>query len=248
MIKIGVTPSMMHPDPNRSVFCPKTLACFEMDMAEYLYQFDAYPILIPAFTGKRLEDFLAEIDGIVYQGGVDVSPTSYNADYLDKSKWPGDPITDKVDLEIMSFASEQKLPVFAICRGAQIVNCFFNGTLHQDLETIGKNKHRDKEAYDTLHHQVDFIENELLEQIYQHSSNRTINSIHHQGIDKLGDNLVPLAHSEQDKIIEAYRYHDMNEHYILAVQWHPEFSNTLKDKVISPEPLYKHFIDAIARK
>lgn len=247
-LKIGVSASLMHPDPNRKVFGPKTLACFECDMADYLYQQDAYPILIPPYADERLEAFMQDLDGIVFQGGVDVNPMSYQQPYLDQAKWPGDKICDDYDLAIMRYATARKLPVFAICRGAQIVNAFYGGTLYQDLETAGKRKHRDAALYDRLHHDIDFVEGELIASIYQAETRRTINSIHHQGIDNLGEDLVPLAYSVEDKIIEAYRYHDLAEHFVLAVQWHPEFSHTLADQVLPADPLYHTFLNAVRER
>jgi putative glutamine amidotransferase len=69
-----------------------------------------------------------------------------------------------------------------------------------------------------------------------------VNSVHHQGIKILGKNLIVDAICSEDQLIEAFHYEDMNKNFVLAVQWHPEFSHTLKDKVVDPKPLLDMFL------
>ena len=69
-----------------------------------------------------------------------------------------------------------------------------------------------------------------------------MNTVHHQGVKTLGRDLIVDAICPDDKLIEAFHYKNMKEHFVLAVQWHPEFSHTIKDIVISPQPLLDYFL------
>jgi len=84
----------------------------------------------------------------------------------------------------------------------------------------------------------------VLSTLYQKDSIET-NSIHHQGVKSLGENLVLEAECAEDNIIEAFSYKDKQEHFVLAVQWHPEFSYNLASKVEEGESLYDLFLSAI---
>ena len=243
MIKLGVTSCFMYPDVNRTVFGPKTLTYFEHDMSRFLSRVGVMPILLPDLPWEELEQYLLEMDGFVFQGGADISPKSYNEEMIENGRWPGDYHRDQYELKIMDWAFKHKKPVLAICRGFQLANVYFGGSLYQDLtlETKTKTEHRNAELYDKIFHEVELPSESLLEQIYQ-VKKITVNSVHHQGIKKLGNDLIIDAISPGDKIIEAFHYKNIQENFFLAVQWHPEFSHTMKDTVINPEPLLNYFL------
>jgi putative glutamine amidotransferase len=243
MIKLGVTSCFMYPDPNRAVFGHKTLTYFEHDMSRFLSKMGVMPILLPDVPWDELEQYLNEMDGFVFQGGADVSPFNYGDELIENGRWPGDYHRDQYELKIMDWAFKNKKPILAICRGFQLVNVYFKGSLYQDLKLQINTmvEHRNAELYDKIFHTVECTEGSLLEQIYQQKI-LTVNSVHHQGIKLLGSGLVVDAISKEDNIIEAFHYHKMDEHFILAVQWHPEFSHTIKDKVINPKPLLNYFL------
>lgn len=242
MIKLGVTSCFMYPDPNRAVFGHKTLSYFEHDMSRFLSKKGVMPILLPDLPWDELEQYLNEMDAFVFQGGVDVSPKSYNEELIENGRWPGDHHRDQYELKIMDWAFKHKKPIFAICRGFQICNVYFGGTLYQDLKTQTKTpmEHRNAELYDKIYHDVECTPDSLLTKIY--GKNRfTVNTVHHQGVKTLGKDLVVDAVCPDDKLIEAFHYKDMDKNFVLAVQWHPEFSHTIKDIVISPQPLLDYF-------
>lgn len=247
MIKIGVLSCFMYPDKQRNFFNPKTLCYFENDMANYLCRENVMPVLIPNLHESVLFDFLAQMDGFVLQGGSDLCPVSYGENYLDKEKWPGDEFRDRYELKILDFAIKNAKPVLGICRGAQLINVFFGGTLYQDLPTQYKThlKHRDAVIYDQNYHSIEFISDQLLSQFYSNEDNLYVNSVHHQGIKTLGHDLVVEAISPEDQLIEAFSYKNLQDRFVLAVQWHPEFSHVLKDKVISAEPIYTCLLNAV---
>lgn len=249
MIKIGVSACFMYPDPARLVFGHKTLLYFEKDMSLYLSRSGVMPILIPDLPESELYPFLNEMDGFVFQGGADISPKSYNEDMIENGRWPGDYHRDQYELKIMKFAFDHKKPIFSICRGFQLTNVFFGGTLFQDLkiQTGTEIEHRNAETYDRVNHEISLGDDSLLKELYKKDS-ICVNSVHHQGVKSLGKNLVVDAISPTDKIVEAFHYKNMKENFVLAVQWHPEFSHTLKERVADPKPLYDYFLKAVKEK
>jgi len=243
MLKIGITPCFFYPDVNRGAYSKKSLTYIENDLVNYFSGPDIMPILIPDIKGKALIGFLGELDGIVFQGGSDVSPKSYGEEMIENGRWPGDYYRDQFELEIMDFAFFNKIPVLGVCRGHQLINVYFKGTLYQDIALQTKTPiiHREGEKYDEIYHEVAFHPKSLLNGIYPDGP-MMINSVHHQGVHKLGENLIAEAFCPQDQIIEAYRYKDLKESFVYSIQWHPEFSHTLGDKILDPTPLLDYFI------
>ena len=218
-------------------------------MARYLTRSNVLPILIPDLGKKALKALLAEMDGLVLQGGSDICPETYGANYLNREKWPGDPFRDCYELKILDEAICNNKPVLGICRGCQLINVYFGGTLYQDLATEqeGLTRHRDAGLYDKVSHVIDFRPG-LLADIYRSQSTKRVNSVHHQGIKDLGKDLRIEACCSEDGLIEAVSYKDLKKRFVLGVQWHPEFSHTLKKKVLRPELLYDHFLNEVLKR
>lgn len=245
MLKIGISACFFYPDPKRLAYSKKTLTYVENDTVNYLAERGVFPILIPNLPSDKLEPILAELDGLVCQGGSDVCPKTYGEELIEDGRWPGDPTRDEYELRVIDYFFKNKKPIFGICRGHQILNVYFKGTLYQDLKTQTGTEiiHRDADLYDEIYHTIDLVENEVINKIYGGKKNISVNSVHHQGIKKLGENLIPIAYCPEDNLIEAFRFNNMNEHFVLAVQWHPEFSHVLKDKVVTPRPLIDFFLE-----
>ena len=249
MLKIGITPCFFYPDPNRDAYSKKSLTYVENDLVNYIAAPDIMPILIPELKGKALMGFLNELDGIVFQGGNDVCPKSYDEEMIENGRWPGDEYRDRFELEIMDFAFFNKTPVLGVCRGHQLINVYFKGKLYQDITLQSKSPiiHREGLAYDEIHHEVTFHPESILNKIYPNGP-MMINSVHHQGVKVLGKDLVAEAFCPQDDIVEAYRYKDLDDHFVYSVQWHPEFSHTLGDKILDPGPLLDYFIQNVKNR
>lgn len=245
MIKIGVSSCFMYPDIDRIVFGPKTLLYLENDMAQYLSRPGVMPILIPDFNGDRMKEFLDEMDGFVFQGGVDLAPESYGEEPI--GRWKGDKYRDEYELAIMDYAVKSGKPIFGICRGFQVMNVHFGGTLYQDMETQNSNvgKHRDAIEYDKVNHEVILTKGELLDKMYEGVEAPRVNSVHHQGVKDLGKDLKVLATSKNDDIIEAFTWTGAPDGKVMGVQWHPEFFHTIKDQLIDANKLYDHFLSFI---
>jgi putative glutamine amidotransferase len=248
MIKIAMTPCFMYKDPTRKVFGHKNLTYMENDMVRYLARDGVMPYLLPELEDKLLLPYLKEADGLVLQGGSDLDPQSYGEDYLDQKKWPGDKFRDDYELKAVDYAFKNNIPIYGICRGFQVLNAYFGGTLYQDIQTETKTVeiHRDAQKYDHLNHTIELSKGGLLTQIYGDVPKLQVNSVHHQAVKQLGKKLKIDAISSKDQLIEAFHYE--GEECVFGVQWHPEFSSTLKDQVCDPAPLYNYFLQEVENR
>ena len=217
-------------------------------MARYIASKDVMPVLLPDVENQALQNILAEMDGFVFTGGTDMAPSSYEEVAIENNKWPGDPVRDQYELNVMDFAYRNNKPVFGICRGLQVINVYFKGSLYQDISTqIGSSdKHRCPDAYDKLHHSVDVVGGSLISRLYDNARNLRVNSVHHQAVKAIGKNLVVNATSSVDGLVEAFTHSERDN--IFGVQWHPEFSGTLGYLICSPTPLIDHFIQLVREK
>ncbi|MGH9377840.1 MAG: gamma-glutamyl-gamma-aminobutyrate hydrolase family protein [Terriglobia bacterium] len=173
-------------------------------------------------AGIRAEDF----DGILFAGGEDVDPAFYG----EKPKYDNvrvNPVRDEFEFSLLDRARRRRTPVLGICRGAQMVNVKFGGTLYQDIKsdrTLGDEEtapveHKQPGDRADLSHSVTVTDSSSrLAQALQGSF--PVNSLHHQGIKRLGRGLKVCAHAE-DGLVEAVEAADDGS-YLLAVQWHPE--------------------------
>lgn len=247
MLKIGLSSCFMYPDPSRLVFGPKNLAYVESDMFRYVAQEGILPVLIPDLPFDKLVGILKELDGFVFQGGTDLAPQTYGEEPIQVGKWLGDPYRDKYEMAIMDYAIHQKKPVLAICRGIQLLNVYFGGTLYQyiAIQVPQSILHRDAEKYDSLTHQITFAANKRLDTIYKGIENPTVNSVHHQGIKTLGKDLEILARCSEDGIIEAVEAKNAPDGSVIGVQWHPEFSVGKGKPLLNPLRLYNYFLEKV---
>ncbi len=244
MIKIGISACFLYPDRERIVFGPKSLTYIENDMVNYLTKKGILPILIPDVGEELLYDILSEIDGFVFQGGNDLAPESYGEQPI--GRWKGDAYRDQYELKILDYAIKNSKPVFGICRGMQLMNVYFGGTLYQDTVTQSPDveEHRSAELYDTIKHPIEFEEGTFLANLYSDEKKPYVNTVHHQAVKDLGNDLEVYATSP-DGLIEAFGYTKEPEGKVFGVQWHPEFSPTLGSAVIDEDKLYEAFLKHI---
>ena len=247
-LKIGISACFLHPDPARAVFAKKTLQYIEESMAHWVMSAGALAVTIPspagdaAQRGPQFEDYAHWLDGLVLHGGVDVWPGSYGETPLEE-RWSGDRVRDAYEQALLRAFSAAGKPVFGVCRGLQLINVTFGGTLYQDIGTQLPESlvHRDADRYDQNFHQLEIVPGTRLQVLLSGAPSYKINSIHHQGIKDLEEGFMVEARCPDDGMIEAIRHTGPN--YIAAVQWHPEFHrpelHTLDDK-----PLLNDFLDA----
>lgn len=247
MIKIGISACFFYPDISRTVFGPKSLSYVENDMFRYVSQKRILPILIPDLDNDPLLEILEELDGFVFQGGSDLAPSTYGESPIIEGKWLGDAYRDQYELSIMDYAIKSNKPILAICRGMQLMNVYFGGSLYQDISTQKNDafSHRNAIKYDSVHHPIVFTNTNVLSNLYNDIPEPIVNSVHHQGVKVLGDQLRVLAVSREDRIVEAIEYTGTTAGRVLGVQWHPEFSGSLKNKVLPADRLFNQFIGQI---
>ena len=166
MLKIGLSACFFHADPKRAIFKGKTLQYLEQSMAHWMMREGALVFLIPnpePGSSVKLRDLVAQMDGLVLQGGSDVCPKSYGEKAL-KPEWEGDYIRDQYEIALTREFMTQDKPVLGVCRGAQLLNVAFGGTLYQDIETQveGARNHRNWEIYDQNFHEIRIEEGTLL--------------------------------------------------------------------------------------
>lgn len=245
-LRIGVSACFFHADPKRPIFKGKTLVYAEASMLQWVMSGGAIPVMIPPpYAGFAIKELLAEVDGVLLQGGSDVSPTSYGETPL-KPEWNGDRIRDDYEKSIIETAIEMDRPVLGICRGLQIMNVALGGSLYQDIreQNSGSIVHRDWDIYDDLLHRVRIDPSSRLGAMYGEGG--MINSIHHQGIKDLSPQLSAEAWCVEDGIIEAVRLNS-NKAYCLGIQWHPEFIR--KDQnLLDPAPILKEFLTEVSNR
>jgi putative glutamine amidotransferase len=133
-----------------------------------------------------------------------------------------------------------------VCRGLQLLNVAFGGTLYQDINTQvpASFVHRDAITYDLNYHSVDIVPGSRLSQLYPGVERVRVNSIHHQAIKDLAPEFQAEATSASDGLVEAIRRKDPGKSYIAAVQWHPEF-HTAESNTIDDAAMLMDFLDAV---
>jgi putative glutamine amidotransferase len=136
--------------------------------------------------------------------------------------------------------------VLGICRGMQLINVAYGGSLHQDLVAGGATRVQHvMPSYDEHAHALAIAEGSWLAGLYPDSGPHQVNSIHHQGVHRLGRNLSIQAWSD-DGIPECLRADDAE--FVVGVQWHPEFHDRRFPSLMSGEPLLRAFLAAAGRR
>lgn len=176
------------------------------------------PIILPIAKDEDIaKDYISLIDGLLLVGGRDVNPKLYNEKLIENTT-PVVVEKDKSDIFYIKEMIKKEKPIFGICRGMQVLNVALGGSLYQDLRLCQENKsdhfHLEK-PFDEVHI-VNVKEKSLLSDLI--GDNVKVNSIHHQSVKDVGENLKISARAE-DGTIEAIENCDLS---ILGVQWHPE--------------------------
>lgn len=189
----------------------------------YLFSLEAVgavPLILPIYDNpEALDRYVGLCDGYLIPGGIDVNPISYGETphpLLETTRLD----FDEYQLHLIERMRVSKKPVLAICRGIQIVNVAYGGTLYQDVSLHGEGTMRHSQVDITpggISHRVSIEDGSILHRLY--GSELWTNSYHHQSIKDLGAGLRITARAD-DGIIEAVEATD--HPYLHAVQWHPE--------------------------
>jgi len=255
-LKIGLSACFSHADPARSLFTNKTLQYVEQSIAHWLMSAGAMVVMVPCPTGEtargdtKLSHYAEWLDGVVMHGGADVWPGSYGEVPL-KDAWIGDRIRDLYDLALVEAFEQAGKPIFGVCRGLQLINVAFGGTLYQDIEEQHGHpqtlKHRDPVTYDQNFHDIEIVQGTRLSKLYPEVRTARVNSIHHQGIKGLAPGFEVEAWSMPDRVPEAIRRRpEKGRSYISATQWHPEFHKYGSTETVDDTPILHDFLWACA--
>ncbi|WP_308633943.1 gamma-glutamyl-gamma-aminobutyrate hydrolase family protein [Paenibacillus silvisoli] len=209
------------------------------DYMDAVQKAGAAPIGLPACDPSACGRIVEALDGLVIAGGEDVDPQLYGA-IPDLRCGIIAPERDRFELRLMEEALRQRKPILAICRGMQLLNVSFGGTLYVDIADHSANvlAHQFARAprwYKA--HKVMLLEGEL-RQLYG-TDTIQVNSYHHQAVRRLGVGLVAAAVAE-DGIIEAIVHPDHPN--VLALQWHPEMMAVHDDEGLLP---FRWLVDQI---
>jgi putative glutamine amidotransferase len=177
----------------------------------------------PALT-EDPDELLDRIDGLMLAGGADIEPAAYGADVHPETTGSV-PERDAFEISLVRRALERDIPLLAICRGMQVMNVAYGGTLHQHLpELFGHEEHRRVlGSFDNADHDVRLAPGSLAARAAGEELHAT-KSHHHQGVDRVGDGLVVTGWSQIDELPEALEM--PANRFALGVQWHPEADET----------------------
>ncbi len=249
-LRVGLSARLMHRPPRELGFSGKTLQYLEQTIAHWLMARGALVFMIPTLeTGGgvsrgrlSMAAYVRELDGLVLQGGSDVSPQSYGEEPLSPD-WAGDRVRDLYELDLFWETVIQRKPVLGVCRGAQLINVALGGTLYQDIATQvpGAISHVDKAVYDGHHHDIAIEPGSSLGALYPGIERATVTSIHHQSVKDPGNGLIVEARSPADGIIEAIRW--TGSSHVVGLQWHPEFHGAAADTLLDCSPILLEFFD-----
>lgn len=174
-------------------------------------------LLLPPQDPDAADAAVAGLDGLILSGGADVAPELYGAERHPLTD-PARADRDAWELALFRAAERRRMPVLAICRGLQLVNVARGGTLQQHLpESLGTERYRLGGGV-FAENDIEVAEDTALAEVLGAGEVR-VHSYHHQGIDRLGDGLVPAARSE-DGLVQAFV--DTAAGHVVGIQWHPE--------------------------
>ena len=223
---ICVSANSRQPDDRRRL---PMYATAERYVQALLKMVDCIPVLMPPVGGAvDAAELVSRMDGFVLTGGLaNVEPHHYDGPPFPDDE-PIDPGRDALVLPLVRACIAERVPVFGICRGIQEINVALGGSLHYRIHQLpGKNDHRMPRREDVtyeeiyqLKHMVRLTPRGMFQSLVGQDE-MMVNSLHGQGVDRLGAGLVVEAMSP-DGVIEGLRYDDETQ-FIVGVQWHAEW-------------------------
>ncbi|MFO0842797.1 MAG: gamma-glutamyl-gamma-aminobutyrate hydrolase family protein [Gemmataceae bacterium] len=243
--KIGIATQTLHAMPG------KLPACWVMGQryVRVLAAAGAVPWAIPLLHGDlpTLRLIYEALDGVFLTGGVDVDPKEYGEGRHERCD-QSDPCRDWTEITLIRWALMDRKPILGVCRGIQVINVACSGSLYQHLadEMPDAIKHdyfptAEEPSRDYLAHDVTVEPNSRLGYLLGGRQVR-VNSMHHQGIKRLGFGLRASVHAP-DGLVEGVEC--ASGHYVVGVQWHPE---ELAEAHVTQRRLFTDFIEAAARR
>ena len=187
---------------------------------------EAIPLILPVTEdAEAVREMVSRVDGVILSGGYDVNPVLFDEEphkllgmTLDRR--------DTFDRLLIEEAQRQAKPILGICRGLQILNVCFGGTLYQDCSLAENSyvKHWQGNQPAQRTHKINIVENSILHSIF--GSQTRVNSFHHMAVHEVAPGFKVMARAE-DGIIEAIEKEDGS--FVLGVQFHPEMTHREAD-------------------
>ncbi len=211
---------------------------------ESLKEANFIPLISPFLDQAFADELVEKMDGVILTGGADVHPNLYNEEVKEYCQ-ATQPDRDESDLILLKAALKHKKPILCICRGSQIANVYFGGTLYQDInkDTNSTINHAAYTEFNKeISHKITIEKNTPLHNILN-VDEIGINSLHHQAVKDLGKGVKVMAKSSEDNIIESW-YYEEDSQWIRAYQWHPEMQDANPRK----ESIYKEFYNECIKR
>jgi putative glutamine amidotransferase len=204
-------------------------------------------------TSHEIRELMEHCDGVLLPGSkADVDPTRFHAPRSPHTA-PADPRRDAVDDLLLQNAYQLRKPVLGICYGLQSLNVYRTGSLIQHIPEFLPEETRSKVNHEAgknvpVAHAVEIEPDSKLAEIVVADAQRSIvipvNSSHHQSANAIGDGLRIVARCPDDGIIEALEG-TVPDHFVIAVQWHPERS---VEQDAASRAIFRAFIDAATQR
>ena len=237
-LRIGLSPRFQHHFPTDFGVQQKVVQYLEQSISHWVTEAGALSFMIPSVSEKSIlqpefidpNDYARELDALILQGGADVGT---------------DLIRDRFELDLIKAFHTAGKPILGVCRGMQLLNVYFGGSLMSDIGTVrpGSVAHFKPDLYDRYTHAIDIVGGGMLNFIYGDVvKNLHVVSIHHQAVDMLGNDLQVEAISKDDGIIEAFSH--KGDAFVLGVQWHPEFHYTHPDTALPSAGILSAILDS----
>lgn len=201
--------------------------CLQHTYRDAIVHAGGIPVSLAPVPVEDTNTLLDSLDGLVLSGGGDVNPALWGDEQTDASYGVSDE-RDTFEMALARSAAKSKTPTLAICRGLQIMNAAFGGTLIADIPTTFGTEHTVRgdgvfTTHQTIHLDAGCRVAEITDATTVH-----VNSIHHQSVDKLGAGFKVVGRSD-DGVIEVIEHEDA-QWWLVAVQWHPEYLDQVDDK------------------
>lgn len=217
---IGISPT-----PSNDTFAHGSFYrfCLSDTYVRSVRQAGGIPVILPA-SDENGAEVLSSLDGLILSGGGDIEPSRFTNDPKHDATGPIDELRDSFEIDLMEAAHKRDLPTLAICRGIQVMNVAFGGTLHQHVpdnvpNAIEHRQHASGYSQHDVSHLVVFEDAPNPFTDLLGVNDMMVNSFHHQAVAEPASSLVAAGLSA-DGVIEALHHPDMS--FGLGVQWHPE--------------------------